>query len=357
VKKKKKRIKKARSQKLQQKSQLPLLATSLPEKKKDKKERKKRSKEAPTEKKTEESTTEAPVVNTEERGGALDVFLHPLVIINISDHFTREKMSAKSKNPRVYGALLGIQTGRRVEVYNSFELIVTEVEGASVVDPTYLNRKKEQLSKVFPTYEFLGWYSTGKEVKQSDIAIQKQIMAFNESPLYLLLSPLVPPQARELPLTLYESEVKMVDDSPTLVFTRVNYKIETGDAERIAVDHVANVGGASANVSMLTSHLSNLHNAIKMLHMRISIILEYLRQTTKGKLPTHYGTIRQIATLCNLLPTIDTDQFKQDFINEYNDALLVTYLAGVTKTSNTINELIDKFNITYDRHSRRRGFW
>eukprot|EP01121_Diplochlamys_sp_Union-15-3_P003353 TRINITY_DN131_c0_g1_i3.p1 TRINITY_DN131_c0_g1~~TRINITY_DN131_c0_g1_i3.p1 ORF type:complete len:235 (+),score=27.77 TRINITY_DN131_c0_g1_i3:70-774(+) len=216
---------------------------------------------------------EQSVVSNEERGGALDVFLHPLVIINISDHYTRAKVSGDKSN-RVFGALLGIQSGRRVEVFNSFELIVTEVDGSSVVDTAYLTRKKEQLAKVFPTYEFLGWYSTGSSVKKADIAIQKQVMAFNESPLYLLLSPIVPPQARELPLTLYESEVKMVDDTPTLVFTRINYKIETGDAERIAVDHVANVGGASANVSMLTSHLSNLHNAIKMLHMRISIILE-----------------------------------------------------------------------------------
>jgi len=68
------------------------------------------------------------------------------------------------------------------------------------------------------------------------------------------------------------------------------------------------------------------------------------------------GILRQINALVQELPAIDTDKFKEDFLTEYNDALLVTYLASITKTSHAVNEMIEKFNITYDRHSRRRGF-
>jgi len=66
--------------------------------------------------------------------------------------------------------------------------------------------------------------------------------------------------------------------------------------------------------------------------------------------------LRRIVSLVNQLPAIDTLQFQQEFINEYNDALMITYLASMTKGANTINDMIDKLNVTYERN-RRRGFF
>lgn len=40
---------------------------------------------------------------------------------------------------------------------------------------------------------------------------------------------------------------------------------------------------------------------------------------------------------------------------EYNDALLMVYLACMTKGTASINELADKFNIAFDNKNRRRG--
>ena len=54
------------------------------------------------------ATTKAPVKDRE-GGGQLNISLHPLVIINISDHWTRFKIQNQKENPRVIGALLGIQ--------------------------------------------------------------------------------------------------------------------------------------------------------------------------------------------------------------------------------------------------------
>jgi len=147
----------------------------------------------------------------------------------------------------------------------------------------------------------------------------------------------------------------VVEDKPKIVFTRVPYTIETTEAERIAVDHVANV--STGGRSMLTSHLSTLQNAIKMLNLRVKIITRFVKESRDGTIPRDEGLLRSVDALCHLLPTIDTDKFKEDFLTEYNDALLVTYLATITKTTNAINEMIDKFNIAYDRHSRRRGFF
>jgi len=306
-----------------------------------------------------EKTPKPGSVIEKEGGGVLSISLHPLVIINISDHATRARMQTDGKSqPRVIGALFGVQSGRNVEIFNSFEIVYTEVEGSIVLDTEYVKTKQEQFSLVFKNYDILGWYSTGSECKPKDLEIHNQFLPFNESPLYLLLDPVASKvNTRGLPITLYESELRIINDEPTTLFSKVLYKIETGEAERIAVDHVAHVtptGGEAG--SQLTAHLMGTHNAIKMLHTKIKILKKFLEATASGEVKPDHGLLRQIVGLCNLLPAIDTDAFKEDFLNEYNDALLVTYLSTITKGASIINDMVDRYNTAYDRQGRRRGF-
>lgn len=95
--------------------------------------------------------------------------LHPLVIVNISDHYTRVKAqlnlppsltstssaatSNNNKNnsnggennkqppPRVYGCVIGVQRGRTVEIFNSFELIYDP--STRSIDRSFLEKKQE----------------------------------------------------------------------------------------------------------------------------------------------------------------------------------------------------------------------
>jgi len=296
-----------------------------------------------------------------EGSGSLNVMLHPLVIINISDHWTRNRVQNNVENPRVVGALLGQQTGRNIEITNSFELVYDVIDGTVIIEKQYFTQKQEQFRKVFPALEFLGWYSTGASVQLSDIETQKQLIEVNESPLYLLLdtAACARPETKDLPISVFESELRMIEDKPTMLFVKVPYRIETGEAERIGVDQVARItpGAGAITGSALTSHLMGVHNAISMLNVRVKLLLKYLDGIRTGSIPADHGTLRRVASLCNQLPATDTAQFKQDFINEYNDALMITYLASVTKGTNGINELIDKFNVTYDKQTRRRGFF
>jgi len=290
----------------------------------------------------------------------LQIDLHPLVIINISDHFTRAKVESNAATPpRVIGALLGVQNGRNIEISNSFELVYHTLEGNIVVDTDYLKSKQEQFKKVFPTNDFLGWYSTNSGVAVSDITIHKQFLEINESPIYLVLDAVAAFQSttRDLPITIFESELHVVQDQPTMLFVKVPYRIQTGEAERIGVDHVARVtptGGAEG--SQLTTHLMSLHNAVKMLSARVKTLHAFCAAINEGKVAPDHGILRQIASLCNVLPAIDTGVFSEDFLKEYNDVLLVTYLASITKGTSAINELVEKYNITYERHTRRRGY-
>lgn len=79
-------------------------------------------------------------------GSSVSVSLHPLVVMNISDHYTRVRVQTGDNTVRVYGALLGRQKGRSVEICNSFELVVESRDGSSVhvLDKEYFTAKEEQ---------------------------------------------------------------------------------------------------------------------------------------------------------------------------------------------------------------------
>lgn len=69
--------------------------------------------------------------------------LHPLVIMNISDHWTRIR-AQKGFKSQVYGALIGKQKGRNIEVMNSFELKFDLVDDEVHILMDYYNTKEEQ---------------------------------------------------------------------------------------------------------------------------------------------------------------------------------------------------------------------
>ncbi|CAG8440894.1 8055_t:CDS:2 [Acaulospora morrowiae] len=316
----------------------------------------------------EEDTSQAPVspvVSNAPNNSGLMVALHPLTLLNISDHFTRIKMQQEIQNPQVIGALMGTQNGRDVEISNSYELEFDVIDGKVVVNHEYFLTKSEQFSQVFPKFDFLGWYTMGSFPTEADIEIHKQMMEFNESPLFLQMNPFEMVTSKNLPITVYESIIDIIDGQAHTLFIKSQYKIETGEAERIAVDHVAHtVLGEGGEGSSLIAHLTTQRNAIQMLHTRIKLLHQYLDLTNSNQAPVDHDILRQIAGLCNRLPTIDSLDFKQEFLTEYNDVLLTSYLATITKGTNSINELVDKFNIATSankqggrgRHQQHQGF-
>ena len=112
----------------------------------------------------------------------------------------------------MFGALIGKQNGRDIELMNSFELALDHqlsTTEAVVIDQEYYKIKEEQFKQVFSDMDFLGWYSTGDQPTMLDINVHKQICEINESPLFLQLSP-GKQNTTELPVSLYESVIDMI---------------------------------------------------------------------------------------------------------------------------------------------------
>lgn len=164
-----------------------------------------------------------------------DVALHPLVILSISDQFTRARLAAPADGHpvRVFGVLLGVQhhNGQHVELTNSFDVITTfdPNTGALVsVDEEFLSTRQAAFTKVFPDTTVLGWYQTGDAVSPEDIAVLSRALArYTETPLVALLdaSRAYADETRDIPLQVFESELAGDSTTSHLLLKPVSYHV------------------------------------------------------------------------------------------------------------------------------------
>ncbi|GBF99695.1 COP9 signalosome subunit 6 [Raphidocelis subcapitata] len=283
----------------------------------------------------------------------LEFKLHPLVMINVSDHHTRVKANAPpgAAAAPVMGCLLGSQSGRTVDINNSFEIDYTLQDGRVVINEAFLTRKQEQYKQVFPKVDVLGWYVTGAAVEDTHMQIHKRIAEINEAPVLLLLNPAVTPGRRDLPLELYETELHVTGDRGAhFSFVRANFAVETSDAERIAVDQVAKIlpGGKATGSEQLTAHLMGLHSAIKMLQQQLVTLQQLMARVNSGEVAYPHALARQINALVHSLPALTTPGFTHDYLLEHNDALAGLYLATLTRSVAALNDTVDRLVFAYE---------
>ncbi|KAK0180253.1 hypothetical protein PV327_005917 [Microctonus hyperodae] len=280
--------------------------------------------------------------------GSVSVSLHPLVIMNVSEHWTRIRAQERGEK-LVYGAVIGKQKGRHIEIMNSFELVFSIIGGDVIIDRDYYNTKEEHFKQVFSDMDFLGWYTTGDVPNERDISVHKQLCIINESPVLLKLDPR-PKNTEQLSVSMYESVIDLVAGEATMLFVPLTYTLATEEAERIGVDHVARMcTNDQGESSLVAEHLMAQHSAIKMLHSRVKLVLSYLQAVESGELKSNHEIMRAARSLAHHLPVLNSDKFKADFYNQCNDFGLMTYLGIITKGCNDINQFVNKFNILYDR--------
>mmetsp|Transcript_51518 Transcript_51518/g.137483 ORF Transcript_51518/g.137483 Transcript_51518/m.137483 type:complete len:305 (-) Transcript_51518:260-1174(-) len=292
---------------------------------------------------------------------SLEVHLHPLVLINISDHFVRARASVRSS--RVIGAIIGDQEGRRVDFHNSFELCM---DSETELDVDFFKQRLAQYLEIFPKYEFLGWYSIGHAPQDADKELYKKVqdLTSNENPfnLYLDAEAMMAEtaeggqQSEEIPVKVFDSVTHIVDGDTLIAWSEVPYVIDTLEAERISVNHVATQGSVSVggHTSDFTQHTGGLKNAVVMLNNRVTQLLEYMRDVKAGNTPVNHEVLRQMKCICDELKVTQPEALQAQFSGEINDAMLVVLLATLTKTCARTSDLMDKFQLAHDKKHRQR---
>lgn len=269
--------------------------------------------------------------------------VHPLVIMSIADHYTREKV--RKNTPRVLGALFGKQNGREVDILESVEFLWTVKEGVVSIEQKAFEDDMKLFIEAYDGHECLGWYATSAAPLENDIEIHRQMAAYNERPLCLMLNPTPAEDGRELPCAIYVEEVKVIHEKTTNELVKCQFEIFSDEGERITAVHCAKVvTGAVKGQSAVTTQSGSLTKAVSMLDERLTVLNNFLKDTADGKVKKDHAILRELKGMCNRLPTMDSLEFKEDMLTEYNDALLITYLSSITKGTNLATEVVERCN-------------
>ncbi|XP_022645300.1 COP9 signalosome complex subunit 6-like [Varroa jacobsoni] len=288
---------------------------------------------------------------------SVNVQLHPLVIMNVAEHWTRIRAQNGGRAEQVVGALLGKQEGRALEVSNSFELVCEkDSDGMVTIKPEFLENQQKQFKQVFQDLELLGWYTTGGEPTPADVRVHRQLCEFNDGSVLLKLDPLLATRrSGQLPVSMFESVIDMVNQEPTMLFVPLPCSLVTEEAERIGLDNMARVSIAeSGEGSLASQHLRTQHSAIKMLYERVKIIQAYVKAVERRELVPNWVILREVFNLCRQLPVVESPHFREEYFNQCNDVALQTFLGTLTKCCDTINVYLNRFNVLYERQSGSR---
>lgn len=210
----------------------------------------------------------------------------------------------------------------------------------------------------------------------SSLTPPPQFFEYNETPLFLQLSRQA--VTKDLPVTIYESIVEIVNGEPEVVFVKAAYEVETGEAERVAVDHASkpSTTGSGTQSSRGLSCLSSQSSKANVLplcsdrepldaaqrHQNALRPREHHRPVPQRRrcgncaqrsrdAPPDLGPHQQLARdrLVRFPRRVHDGVFAQEdvevktlmlgLLQEYNDVLLTTYLSTLTKQLHSANEV------------------
>ena len=137
--------------------------------------------------------------------------------------------------------------------------------------------------------------------------VSLQFTNYSSTPILLILQPSsiaarastsnADVTVQTLPFKAFEPTIEIRERKSRSVFVEASYTVETGEAERIAVDWTAKGGEGgttreytppcSVSVSLTTSplvesHLQSQRAAVKMLHDRILVLVQYVTEVAAG---------------------------------------------------------------------------
>lgn len=340
------------------------------------------------------STKDDPAGKDESKGKEQEceqektIKVHPLAIINVSDHHTRVTSggSPGGSSASVIGLLFGYQENLTIHIMDSIEMEDSSFSGEN--EQFFIKQNIELHQTVFSKQDVIGWYRastseeddspTDKDLKMTNVAIRE----YNENPLFLFVTSTSDThnnQVKEelqLPIRIYETfvETQNEDVHPRPIFRKLDFILDTYEPERIAVEKVfytqpslssmQTSAAASAKAkkttpfppSALDHQFQSLTSSLQSLDSRLSVIISYLVDLSNRQIqPEDYRYLRHIDSLLRQYPPLPMKQFHKEFQEDYEDVLLLSSCASVAKTVNALQGYIDKFRMVYEKRDLKRG--
>ncbi|CAB3409979.1 unnamed protein product [Caenorhabditis bovis] len=281
-------------------------------------------------------------------GNYMNILVHPLVIMQMSEHYSRTKVQQGTSVEAVYGALLGKQQGRKVEVINSFtfRMYADEETRTKTFNEEHMIARAEQYSEVFPELQVVGVYCTSEsnEMSQEEKAIfLKMTISLRKSekidnPLLLKLNAATAGVSRNLPLYAFEGDVVDVDR-----YCPVEWSLVSEESERIGVNHIARLSTKNGKDegAVNEKHKKAQAAALDMLLNRVQLIMHYFNEVQAGKLEPDIEVLREANLLAQKLNAIDrySVEFDRDFVEEDKEIALFSLLPKMTELVGNLSQI------------------
>ncbi|GMR32305.1 hypothetical protein PMAYCL1PPCAC_02500, partial [Pristionchus mayeri] len=272
--------------------------------------------------------------------------VHPLVPLNISEHWTRTKGQTK-KTDNVFGAVMGVQNGREFEVHNSFPVPCQERNGKLFIDEEHYKERVEQYKTVFPELDSLGWYCTGPQNELSPLegSLHNEFCKFIESPIVcrVITGSDFPPQ--KVPLVVFESSLNEPSKYETL--RNVEWSLVSEESERIGVDHVTRHSHASSadTESEKSKQIRSTTAAAQMLKKRMHVIREYLTAVEGKKLEGNGEIVSEAKKILEQLPLMESEHLEAHFKSEQTDVNCALLVPDMVKLCGSLQHLVNSMGV------------
>mmetsp|Transcript_19169 Transcript_19169/g.21915 ORF Transcript_19169/g.21915 Transcript_19169/m.21915 type:complete len:361 (-) Transcript_19169:160-1242(-) len=312
------------------------------------------------------STTTTIATATTPTGDIIDVTIHPLVLLSAADHYHRV---ARGTRKRVVGALLGTVHRGKIDATNSFAVPFEEDNKNPAVfylDHNYLENMMAMFRKVNGKERIVGFYSTGPQIRPSDLRIYDIVTRFTAPssvipPVFCIID--VRPDRQSIPTTAYKVVEDVAAKTTSVAssnpgakssskgndsgnqeqrqFAHVPCRIGAVEAEEVGVEHLLrdiNDPTVSTVAGLIKAKIAGLSTLTE----KLVECKDYLENVLNGK---HRQMNQEISsnlqTILNLLPNLNRDDLVRSMLMKTNDMHMAIYLSSLIRSVIALHDLVN----------------
>jgi 26S proteasome regulatory subunit N8 len=220
------------------------------------------------------------------------VVVHPTVLLSVVDHYNR---LAKDSKRRVIGTLMGEYGDNGVlEVTNCYAVPFEEDKDEPSIwffDHIYHEQMFNMMRKINSREKILGWYSTGPDIKQSDIQINEILRRYNTNPVFVVIR-VQDEQQISLPTEAYFTQEETdTEGNIGRQFVHVPSTVGATEAEEVGVEHLLR-DIKDASQGQLSKQVIDKINGMKALAGKLKEMRLYMEGVISGQYRYNHAIIQ-----------------------------------------------------------------
>lgn len=301
-------------------------------------------------------TPAAASPSTPSPDAAIEVTIHPLVLLSATDHYHRV---ARGTRKRAVGVLLGSSSRGAVDATNSFAVPFEEDSKNSEIfylDHNYLENMLAMFRKVNAKERVVGFYSTGPQIRSNDLRIFDLVKRCVPAgtitpPVFVIID--VRPGRDSIPTTAYRVVEEVDSNVPAAgkgggdggaaevrkTFAHVPSLIGAMEAEEVGVEHLLrdiNDPTVSTVANLVKAKLSGLSTLTeKLVEMK-----DYLTAVSEGRMKANSEIVANMQAIVNLLPNLNVEELVRSMLVKNNDMHMVIYLSALIRCVIALHDLV-----------------